>query len=105
MSYLSDTDLMSLIEGRFTGDWNKPAFAFSELLAFYAAVGEKMQGQQVVGWVCALFIIRDAAQRKATDWSLQFNNFIKVFIYIKERLKTEESVSLFFLIFGQNITT
>jgi len=100
MSDLSEEDLVSLIEGRFAGDWNKAAFAFSELLAFYVAVDSGIQVQQVVSWVCASLIIRDAVQKGATDWELQFNNFIKVFVLVKEQLETDECVNILAHVFG-----
>jgi len=94
MSRLSREDLTSLLEGRFSGDWHKPACAFSELLAYYRACGEELASNQVVGWVFASLVIADAIERDATEWERQFENFITGFTAVKERLQIDQSVQI-----------
>lgn len=97
---LSEADLVSLAEGLFSGDWKEAAFSFSELLAYYAALGEKRTKQQVVGWVFASFVIADAINESAADWELQFNSFIDGFLAIRGELETEEAVQVFRRVFN-----
>ncbi len=99
VSNLSDEDLMELVEGRFAGDWKGAAFSFSELLAYYAALGKKRTKKQVVAWVFASFVIADAIKHGAADWELQFNNFIGGFLAVRNELETEESVRVFQRVF------
>lgn len=102
MSNLSQEDVAALIEGRFNGDWHKPAFSFSELLAYYRACGEELTSQQIVGWVFASFVIADAIEHDATEWERQFNNFISGFVTVKERLEIDQSVRILRRVFCEN---
>jgi hypothetical protein len=94
MSDLSREDLGALFEGQFSGDWHEPAFAFNELLSFYAARGKEINSQQIAGWVWASFIISDAIKHGATQWENQFNSFLKGFVSISERLEIDQSVQI-----------
>jgi hypothetical protein len=94
MSNLSRLDVTALIEGRFSGDWHKPAFSFSEFLAYYRACGEELTSHQVVGWVFASFVIADAIEHDAAEWERQFENFITGFVTVKERLQIDQSVQI-----------
>lgn len=96
---MSDRDLLDLVEGRFSGPWNRVAFAFSELLAYYSVPEQALTGEQVVGWVFASFSIAQAIEHDATDWELQFNHFIGGFLAVRHQLETEESVHVFERVF------
>jgi hypothetical protein len=104
VSDLSDEELIQLIEGRFSGDWREPAFAFGETLAFYVAMGSEMKPQQVLGWVCSALIIRDAVRKNAADWDMVSNNLIKGFLVVRNQLHTEECVEILSSIFGPDTT-
>jgi hypothetical protein len=99
MKDLSDDDLMRLFEGRFTGDWNEPAFSFSELLAFYSVRDENRPKEEVVGWVFCSFVIADAIKQGATDWEMQFDKFISCYVEIRSHLETEEAIQVFQRVF------
>ena len=92
---LSDSDLLELIEGRFSGPWVEAAFSFSETLATYSVPGGIETAEQIVGWVLASFMIADAINENAADWELQFNNFMDGFIAVRDQLETEESIFIF----------
>jgi hypothetical protein len=96
---LGDEDLRSLIEGRYTGSWSEVAFSFSELLASYSVPGGIETPGQVVGWVCASFVIADAIRNGATDWEMEFNKFINGFLAVRDRLEIEESIHIFEQVF------
>lgn len=99
MSRLSEKDILSLIEGRFDGDWHKPAFSFSELLTYYAACGKDLKPQQIVGWVFAAFVISDAIKHDATEWERQFNFFMAGFLELRSKLEIDETVEIFHRVF------
>ena len=102
MSDLSKEDLLALFEGQFNGDWYEPAFAFNELLSFYAACGKKINSQQIVCWVWASFIISDAIKHGGTQWENQFNSFINGFVTISERLEIDQSVQILQRVFCES---
>ena len=103
MSDLSQEDLIALLEGRFHGDWQRPAFSFSELLAYYRACGKEMTPHQIVGWVFASFVIADAIKQNAAEWERQFDNFINGFITINEHLEVAHSVQIIQRVFCGNL--
>ena len=107
ISKISDDGMLKLIDGRFSGDWGDIVFYFSELLAFYAALGELdkiTKIEQVAGWVFASFIIRDAIEMNATDLMLQFNFFMDSFFTMRKKLETEESVNIVLSFFRGSLT-
>lgn len=99
---LSESDLIALIEGRFEGDWSGPGFSFSELLAYYSVPGAIQAGEQIVGWIFASFVIADAVRADATDWEMEFNNFIDGFLAVRAKLELEESIHVFERVFPGN---
>lgn len=99
MTNLSEGELLQLLNGRFSGDWNEPAFSFSELLADYCLPDENRPKEQTVGWVCASFIISDAIKQGATDWELQFDKLIDGFLAVRDNLETEEAIHVFQRVF------
>ena len=94
VSGLSDEELRQLFDGRFSGNWKEPAFAFSELLALYRGGATHDPAEQTVGWAFAVLSLADALERDVTDLDLQFNNFIDGFVAFKERLTTDESIHI-----------
>jgi hypothetical protein len=106
MSGLSVEDVLQLLEGRFTGDWHKPAFSFSELLAFYSVPNAKLDRsrtkEEVVGWVFASFVIADAIKQGATEWEMQFNLFMNGFLEVRNELDIYEAIEIFERIFHRN---
>jgi hypothetical protein len=99
MTNLSHDDLLRLLEGRFAGDWNAPAFSFSELLAVYSVPNSNRDKsrtkEEVVGWVFAALVIADAIKKRATDWEMQFNLFINGFLQVRSELDVEEATEIF----------
>lgn len=92
---LSNVELVALLEGRYTGDWWKPAFAFSEMLAYFAAirhVHEPVTNEHVVTWAYAVLALADALEQGASDWDLQLDVFIESYLAVKERLDAEDAV-------------
>lgn len=94
MSGLTREDVLALLEGRFAGDWHRPAFSFSELLAYYLACGKELTAHQIVGWIFASFVLRDAIERGAAEWEMQFNFFIDGFVVVRRRLEIDDSVEI-----------
>lgn len=103
MSDLSKEDLMALLEGRFNGDWSEPAFAFSELLSYYAACAQELNSQQIVAWALASFMIADAIKHGAIEWERQFEVFMKEFIIIRDRLEIDHSIQILRRVFCETI--
>lgn len=101
MSKLCEADMIQLLEGRFTGDWHKPAFSFSELLAFYSVPDQGRAEEEVVGWVFASFVIADAIKQGATDWEMQFNIFLNGFLEVRDRLEIGEATEIFERVFNR----
>lgn len=103
MSNLSPEDLLQLLEGRFSGDWDKPAFSFSELLALYSVPNAKRDRsrtkEEIVGWVFASFVIADAIKQEAAEWQMQFNLFMDGFIEVRSELEIDESIEIFQRVF------
>lgn len=99
MKNLSENDLLQLLEGRFTGDWHKPAFSFSELLAYYSVPDKNRLKEEIVGWVFASFVIADAIKQGETDWEMQFNLFMNGFLEVRNDLEFDESVEIFRRVF------
>jgi len=106
MSKLSPDHLLQLFEGRFSGDWDRPAFAFSELLALYSVPnGKRDQSrtkEEIVGWVFASFVIADAIKQEAAEWEMQFNLFMNGFIEVRGELEIDESVEIFQRVFHRD---
>lgn len=100
MSRLTKGDIIDLIENRFCDDWHKPAFAFSELLAYYAACGKELTPQQIVGWVLASFVIADVIEHGATEWERQFNILFDGFSVVKDKLEIDQSIQILQRVFG-----
>jgi hypothetical protein len=96
---LTERMLLDLIDECFTGSWQEVAFSFSELSAYYLAVGERLSPEQVVGWVFAIFATADAINADATDWEMEFDKFIDVFMILRPRLELDESVQIFERVF------
>ncbi len=103
LSDFSDVELMELAEFAFRGDWNKVAFAFSELLAYYASLSmcNKLSPRQLLGWICAALVISKSIRMKASDWEFNFDNFITVFVAVRDSLQLEEAIQLFLYIFSE----
>ncbi len=93
ISVLSDVELLELVEGRFAGDWHKPAFAFSEMLACYSVVD--LAPDQVVGWVFSVLAIADCLDREETDLEFQFINFINGYHRVGGMLLMDEWIYIF----------
>lgn len=106
MSGLSEENILELLEGRFTGAWNEPAFSFSELLAYYSVPNSKREKsrtkEEIVGWVFASFVIADAIKQNATDWEMQFDKFVDCFVEIRSELEIDEAIELFERIFHRD---
>lgn len=102
ISNLSESDLMALIEGRFSGDWREVAFSFSELLTFYNAANDAnpMTDRQTVGWCFAAMMIAESCRRDVTDWDLQINYLLDGLAHMRRRLEVEEMVELLGRVFG-----
>lgn len=90
---LSDVELRELVEGRFAGDWHKPAFAFSEMIACYSV--DEMAPDQVVAWVFSVLTVADCLGRGETEMEFQFNNFINGFYRVREKLEIDEWIYIF----------
>ena len=106
MSGLSVENVLQLLEGRFSGDWHKPAFSFSELLAFYSVPNAKRDRsrtkEEIVGWVFASFVIADAIKQDATDWEMQFNLFLNGFFEVRSELDIYEAIDIFQRVFNRD---
>ncbi len=100
MTGLTQHEIAALIEGRFTGDWNKVAFSFSELLSYYDALGQKLTDTQAISWVFSAFTIAEAIKHGVTDWELQFNSVINGFSRIKGKFGRDELLEIFQRIFS-----
>src|SRR5665213_891837 len=86
MSYLSEADIVELINSGFNGDWRIPAFAFSEVLSGYTAscrLGNKLDSQSVVGCVLAILILAEAIRHGHSDWDQEFNIFLDAFLVVR----------------------
>ncbi len=99
MKNLTEEDLLQLLEGRFSGDWHKPTFALSELLAFYSVPDKNRHKEEIVGWVFASFVISDAIKHDETEWERQFNLFMNGFLEVRSELEIEEAVEIFHRVF------
>ena len=87
---LSDSDLIGLIEGRFSGDWDEVAFSFSELLCYYAAhvqLGIELTGEQIVSWTFSVLMIAEVDRH--LDYPL-----MEVFGVVQHRLDVDEAMKL-----------
>jgi hypothetical protein len=106
MSGLSVENVLQLLEGRFSGDWHKPAFSFSELLAYYSVPNAKRDQsrtkEEIVGWVFASFVIADAIKQEAKEWEMQFNIFIDGFIEVRSELEIDEAIEIFQRVFQRD---
>ena len=80
-SSISEEIVASLLEEDIIEDFSELVFPFSELLAYYSAMG-KLQPEQIVAWVFSAFIISEAVRRKYTDWELQFDIIMNGFAHI-----------------------
>jgi len=100
---LSHADICDLIEGSYSRSWSEVAFSFSEILATYSVPSGIQTGEQIVGWVCASFVIADAIRNDATDWEMEFNKFIDGFMVVRDRLETEESINVFQRVFRSDL--
>lgn len=92
---LSDHDLLSLLEERFSGDWAEPAFAFSEMLAMYCGLEGDLEPRQIAGWAFASIIMGQAFRRGHGDICIGFNIFVRGYTNIQTKLEVEESVVIF----------
>jgi hypothetical protein len=102
ISGLSDAELIDLIEDRYSGNWQKPAFSFSEMLAYYSVLEGNLQPQQIVGWAFAAMTLGKAFRRGHGDIDMNFNSFLDGFFSIRTRLEPEESVEIFGCFFGRD---
>ncbi len=107
MINLSEDSLVQLIEGQFTGDWHDPAFAFGELLATYAVLGEfkGIVPEQAVSWVFSSLAIAECVKRDETDWDGLIDFMIQGYLVFKDSLLPEERVQVFVSAFeGKGVT-
>ena len=106
MENLSTEDLLQLLEGRFAGDWNEPAFSFSELLSYYSVPNANRDWsrtkEQIVGWVFASFVIADVIKHGATNWEMQFDQFINCFVELRSELEIDEAIEIFQRVFHRD---
>ena len=102
MKKLREEDVLRLLGGTFTGNWHEPAFAFSELLAFYSVPDANRAKEEIVGWVFASFVIADAIQRGATDLEMQFNLFLNGFLEVRNELDIYEAIDIFQRVFHRD---
>jgi len=105
MVQLTEEDLVRLFEGRFTGDWAKVAFSFSELLAVYS-VPDKDRGQprlneEIVGWVFASFVMAEVIKQGNAEWEMEFNLFMNGFLAVRDELEIDEIVEIFQQVFAR----
>lgn len=92
---LTESNLIELIEGRFSGSWTEPAFSFSELMAFYSVPGAIKMPEQAVGWVFASFVIADAIRKDMLDWELQIDKLLDGLMVVRHQLESDELVHVF----------
>ena len=92
ISELSRHDLLALMDGTFSGEWRRPAFAFSEMLSHYLAGAHEMSDEHVVGWIFAAFILAEAIEQGATDWEREFNHFLAGLYILQARLEVDDSL-------------
>jgi hypothetical protein len=92
---LSDSDLLALIEERYSGDWAEVAFTASEMLASYTVPGGIAAPEQVVAWVFAALALSDAIKNGAADWSVTFDTFLDGFFLIRKSLEFGEAQAIF----------
>ena len=95
VSNLSQEDLKLLADGRFVGDWKEPAWAASELLAYYSVPVSERTNEQVVTWVFAAFVLADSIAHGDTEWDTKINFFFDGFYCVRSKLEPEEIIYIF----------
>jgi len=99
---LSESDVLALIEGSFSGSWKSAAFSFSEMLDSYSVTGGIENPEQIVGWVFASFVVADAVRQGEIEWELHFNSLMDGFLSVRNKLETLEAIVIFQRVFGCN---
>ncbi len=92
ISDISHDQLNDLLEGRFTGDFAKVRFTFSEMLSSGAS---EASGALIVVWVFAVLMLADAMAAVNWDTSMEFNIFIDGFLKLRKHFTTEEWLFIF----------
>ena len=89
IEHLTESDLISLIEGHFEGKWKDVIFSFEEMLAFYGG-GFELNNLQVIAWCFSALTIGEACRKNETDWSLHLYVLTNGFSRVKGVLTYDE---------------
>lgn len=106
MVQISRENILQLFDNTFVGDWNRVAFSFSELLAYYSVPDKDRDRsrlkEEIVGWVFASFVMAEAVRRGAAEWEMEFNFFMNAFLEVRGELEIDEIVEIFGYVFSDD---